>query len=86
MTHPHTLQWHLLEQKYSRVINRDGYEQWVQSGKLTLADRAAVRVNELLREESVGILSLDQKEELRRTFESHSRSLGFDMSPEISEI
>ena len=86
MTHPHTLQWHLLEQKYSRVINRDGYDQWVQSGKLTLADRASARVNELLGEESVGILSLDKKEELRRIFESHSKSLGFELSPSMSEI
>jgi trimethylamine--corrinoid protein Co-methyltransferase len=86
MTHPHTLQWHLLEQKYSRVINRDGYDQWVQSGKPTLADRASGRVKELLGEERASILSHGMKEELQRIFASHSKSLGFEMSPDMSEI
>ena len=86
MTHPHTLQWHLLEQKYSRVINRDGYDQWMQSGKPTLAERASGRVNELLGKEAVGILSLDKKEELRKIMESSSKSHSFDMSPLLSEI
>ena len=86
MTHPHTLRWHLLEQQYSRVINRDGYDRWTQSGKPTLADRASERVNELLGEESGWILSVDKKEELRKTFESHSKSLGFEMSPNMPEI
>ncbi len=85
MTHPHTLQWHLLEQKYSRVINRDGYDQWVQFGKPTLAERAFGRVRELLGEEIVGILSLDKKEELRKIMELHSRSHGYETSPSMSE-
>jgi trimethylamine--corrinoid protein Co-methyltransferase len=86
MTHPHTLQWHLLEQEYSRVINRDGYDQWVQSGKMTLADRAAGRVKELLGEGTVGLISPDRKKEFRKIMESHSRSLGFEMSPHLYEI
>ncbi|MCX6144291.1 MAG: trimethylamine methyltransferase family protein [Ignavibacteriales bacterium] len=86
MTHPHTLQWHLLEQKYSRVINRDGYDQWVQSGKPTLAHRASERVKELLGEEVVGIQSPNKGEELRKIFEAHSKSLGFVMSPSVSKI
>ena len=86
MTHPHTLQWHLLEQKYSHVINRDGYDQWVQSGKLTLADRSSRRVKELLGEERAEVLSPDKKECLRRIFDSHSKSLGFEISSSVSEI
>ena len=86
MTHPHTLQWHLLEQKYSRVINRDGYDQWVHSGKLTLAERASGRVRELLGDETVSTLSLDKKEELRKIMGTHSRSLGFEMSTLLYDI
>jgi trimethylamine---corrinoid protein Co-methyltransferase len=79
MTHPHTLQWHLLEQKYSRVINRDGYDQWIQSGKPTLAGRASERVKELLGEGIAGILASERQEELRRMMKSHATSLGFEM-------
>jgi trimethylamine:corrinoid methyltransferase-like protein len=86
MTHPHTLQWHLLEQKYSRVINRDGYDQWIQTGKQTLAERASERVRELLGDEIVDILPLDKKEELRKIMGTHSRSYGFEMSPILAEI
>lgn len=86
MTHPHTLRWHLLEQKYSRVINRDGYDQWVQSGKPTLAERASGRVRDLLGVETVGILSIDKKEELQKMMKSHAGSLGFEMSPHVCEV
>ncbi|MBF8297143.1 MAG: mttB, partial [Bacteroidetes bacterium] len=44
LTHPHTLRWHLEEQKYPEIINRDGYQQWIDEGKPTLADRAAAKV------------------------------------------
>lgn len=86
MTHPHTLQWHLLEQQYSRVINRDGYDHWVQSGKMTLAERASGRVKELLAEENAEILSVDKKEELRKIMGTHSRAQGFELSPILSGI
>ena len=86
MTHPHTLQWHLLEQEYSRVINRDGYDQWVHSGKQSLAERASGRVRELLGEKTVSTLSPDKKEELRKIMGTHSRSQGFELSPIMSLI
>ena len=86
MTMPHTLQWHLLEQQYSRVINRDKYDDWVQSGKQTLADRASGRVQELLGLETVPVLSVDKKEELQKIMGTYSRSQGFEMTPIHSKI
>jgi trimethylamine--corrinoid protein Co-methyltransferase len=86
MTHPHTLQWHLVEQQYSRVINRDGYDQWARSGKQTLAERASGRVHELLGQETVGILSIEMKEELQKIMGEYTRAQGFELSPKLSEI
>jgi trimethylamine--corrinoid protein Co-methyltransferase len=86
MTHPHTLQWHLLEQKYARVINRDGYDQWAHSGKPTLAERASVRVQELLSDEPVDILPPELKEELRKIMGTHSRTYGFELTPILSNL
>jgi trimethylamine---corrinoid protein Co-methyltransferase len=86
MTHPHTLQWHLLEQQYSRVINREGYDQWSHSGKETLAERASRRVQELLSGENPNILSADKRNELKAIMGTHFRSRGFQMSSMLSEI
>jgi trimethylamine--corrinoid protein Co-methyltransferase len=76
LTHPHTLQWHVLEQRYPHVINRDGYDQWVQSGKLTAADRASARVTELLGNSAVAVVSEDVQRELKAIMQSHAMSLG----------
>jgi trimethylamine--corrinoid protein Co-methyltransferase len=81
MTHPHTLQWHLLEQQYSHIINRDGYEQWIQSGKPTLADRASERVQLLLGGGPKPILSDELRTYLAAIMESHARSSGMAHLP-----
>ncbi len=82
LTHPHTLQWHLLEQRYSHVINRDGYDQWVSSGKQTLAERALVRVEELLSEKPDYVLSTEVIGELRKIMEKHAKRYGLERLPE----
>jgi len=76
LTHPHTLQWHQVEQRYPRVINRDGYGGWVQSGKPSLADRASLEVERLLEEGEEPILSVDVRSELRKIMERHARKFG----------
>jgi trimethylamine--corrinoid protein Co-methyltransferase len=81
LTHPHTLQWHLLEQRYPKVINRDGYERWVESGKPSLADRASLQVEKLLQEGEEPILSSDLKGELRKIMEHHACKFGLAELP-----
>lgn len=76
LTHPHTLQWHLLEQRYPKVINRDGYGQWVQSGKPTVADRASVRVAELLGREVAPVVPADLQRDLNAIMQTHARHIG----------
>jgi trimethylamine--corrinoid protein Co-methyltransferase len=79
LTHPHTLQWHLLEQRYPQIINRDGYDQWVQSGKPTVTDRASVRVAELLGDEAVPVLPADLQTDLNSIMRSHAKRLGVEL-------
>jgi trimethylamine--corrinoid protein Co-methyltransferase len=83
LTHPHTLMWHSLEQSYPHVINRDGYEQWVQSGKPDLADRASVRVSELLEQQSQSHLSVGIQTSLRNIMTTYAASQGFSGIPEM---
>lgn len=83
LTHPHTLQWHLVEQRYSHVINRDGYDQWVQSGKPSLVERASLQVEKLLSEKQDPILSTNMRSELRKIMENHAKHSDLEMLPEL---
>jgi trimethylamine--corrinoid protein Co-methyltransferase len=81
LTHPHTLQWHQVEQRYPRVINRDGYEGWVQSGKQSLAERASVEVGKLLKGKAEPVVTDEVKRELRGIMERHARKFGLAELP-----
>ena len=78
LTHPHTLQWHLLEQHYPHILNRDGYDQWMQSGKPTVADRASARVAELLGAAAGPVVSADLKLHLNSIMTAHAKRLGVE--------
>jgi trimethylamine--corrinoid protein Co-methyltransferase len=81
LTHPHTLQWHLEEQKYSAIINRDGYQQWIDEGKPTLADRAAAKVEEFLGGDRAPALSPDVVRDVKRIMEQHAKRAEFATLP-----
>lgn len=81
LTHPHTLLWHALEQKYPQVINRDGYEQWVHSGKPSLAGRASDLVADYLSEEPHSHLPDDLRRHLNGVMESYGRKSGMRQLP-----
>jgi trimethylamine--corrinoid protein Co-methyltransferase len=81
LTHPHTLQWHQLEQRYPQVINRDGYQQWVDSGKPSLAERASSQVERLMKEKGDPVLSSGLKNELRAIMEKHAQRHGLEKLP-----
>ncbi len=81
LSHPHTLQWHALEQQYPQVINRDGYEQWVHNGKLSLAERASQQAAKLLSDGSRSHLSEDLRRHLNCVMQSHGRKFGMDRLP-----
>ena len=83
LTHPHTLQWHLQEQKYPAIINRDGYQQWIDEGKPTLADRAAAKVEEFLGGDRDPVLSPEVVRDVRRIMEQYAKLSGFATLPPL---
>lgn len=83
LSHPHTLRWHRVEQRYPQVINRDSYDQWVESGKPSLAERASSEVEKLLNEEETPVLSTELKSELRKIAEQYARHSGVDVLPPL---
>ena len=81
LTHPHTLRWHLVEQNYPHVVDREGYAQWVESGKLSMADRAALQVEKLIIDKHDSILSTELQGELRKIMEAHAKRFGLEVLP-----
>ena len=81
LTHPHTLLWHSIEQKYPAIINRDSYDLWVQSGKPSLADRASSQVHKILEMGQPSLLSIDVRTQLRSIMESYARKHGLPELP-----
>lgn len=80
LTHPHTLLWHRLEQRYSAVIDREGYDKWIESGKATMSDRASKRVAELLEGEPRPVVSAETQQGLIEIMQAYTRRLGVDVN------
>jgi trimethylamine---corrinoid protein Co-methyltransferase len=80
LTHPHTLQWHQLEQNYPHVLNRDGYDEWVRSGKRTAAEQASSRLEELLNGARNPVLPMEVMGVLKEIMASHAKFLGVEMA------
>jgi trimethylamine---corrinoid protein Co-methyltransferase len=81
LTHPHTMRWLREEMYFPKIIDRGNAEQWIQDGKPTLEDRAAIRVHELLAKGSPP-LEPSLANELHRIMAAHAHSHGMERLPE----
>jgi trimethylamine--corrinoid protein Co-methyltransferase len=81
LTHPHTLKWLRLEHKFPKIIDRGNAQQWIESGKPELADRAAKRVDELLAQKDEPFLDARTMNELHRIMAGHARKYGSEQLP-----
>jgi len=81
LTHPHTLQWHQVEQTYPHVIHRDSYEQWSESGKRSLSARASLQVQKILNDRDKTGLSTLISVEVKKIMESHAKRFGLMSLP-----
>jgi trimethylamine--corrinoid protein Co-methyltransferase len=83
MTHPHTLQWYQIEQAYPHIIDRGNQQQWLDSGKPTLADRAAERIEDLLAQRTETMLPTTTANELGNIMRSHAKRFGMETLPQV---
>jgi trimethylamine--corrinoid protein Co-methyltransferase len=66
--HPHTLK-HYKEPYYSRLADKGTYSQWVERGGLTMEQRAAQQVDEILASHAAEPLPADVQRDIRRIVE-----------------
>jgi len=68
LSHPHTLK-HFREPYYSRLADKGTYSQWVERGALTMEQRAAQQVDEILASHAAEPLPADVQHAIRRIVE-----------------
>jgi trimethylamine--corrinoid protein Co-methyltransferase len=83
LSHPHTVQWLRTEHWYPRIIDRGGIEEWKESGKPTLPDRAALECQGLLAGFAEPILAQDLLVEFRRIMMRHAAAFGITSLPQL---
>jgi trimethylamine--corrinoid protein Co-methyltransferase len=83
ITHPHTLEWYRKEQTYPKIIDRGNYQQWVDAGKPTLADRASKRAELLLKTPPTPSADETLRRELEAIMLAHARKYGMSRLPSL---
>ncbi len=76
LTHPHTLKWYRKEQFYPAVSDRGTYQQWVDAGKPSLAERASRRVADLLAGDDTPVVAPEMQVELEKIMLAHAKKHG----------
>lgn len=80
---PQTRQWYRSEQHFPEILDRGNAEQWKDSGKPSLAQRAALRVPELLGDSPPRVIDERLHQELTRIMLGHARGAGVERLPEF---
>jgi len=81
MSHPHTVRWLRAEHWYPRIMDRGGANEWIESGKPSLADRASLERQRLLAGAPEPILAPDLLAELRVIVTRHAAARGLTSLP-----
>jgi trimethylamine--corrinoid protein Co-methyltransferase len=81
LTHPGTLQWAREEHRFSTLMDREDRHRWTERGKPTLADRAHIKVGQLLSDDPQPLLPAELCRELERIMVSAARHEGLDRLP-----
>ena len=84
LTHPQTLRW-FKEEFYipSQVVDRGSLDAWERSGKHSAAQRAAARVEQLLKDYKPLALTDEMRAELRQITAKAAQSFGMTELPAL---
>lgn len=79
---PHTRKWYRKEHIFPETLDRDTYDTWENEGKLSLADRAAQKVNEIIETHEPPPLAPEISKELHAIMTSDASANGVDKLPD----
>lgn len=80
---PHTRKWYRKEHIFPEILDRDTYDTWENQGKLSLADRAAQKVADIITTHEPPPLAPDISKELHAIMQQDASRLGLDKLPDL---
>jgi len=80
-----TRKWYRQEHIFPDIIDRDTYDAWAGKGKKSMADRAADRIKEILKQ-PISLIDLEAKKELKKIMMSDAKNNGLSSLPKIKSM
>jgi trimethylamine---corrinoid protein Co-methyltransferase len=85
LSNPNTRKWYREEHIFPDIIDRDIYDEWVNKGKKSIADRASDKIEEILKQ-PVSLIDSGTQKELQKIMLADAHSNGFSALPEIKSM
>jgi trimethylamine--corrinoid protein Co-methyltransferase len=82
---PHTRQWYRKEHTMPSLIDRDTYEDWLASGRKSMADRAAEDVRKRLAQTPLNLAGRPLRTELERIMLGEAKAAGLSRLPKAGD-
>jgi trimethylamine--corrinoid protein Co-methyltransferase len=81
LTMPHTRRWYREEHIFPDIIDRDTYDAWVSAGEKDIGQRAADRLEELLRQSPPNRVEPELQGRFRAIMQADAEENGIDALP-----
>jgi len=85
LSNPNTRKWYREEHIFPDIIDRDIYDEWVNKGEKSIADRASDKIEEILKQ-PVSLIDSETQKELQKIMLADAHSNGFSALPEIKSM
>lgn len=82
LSKPNTRKWYRQEHIFPDIIDRDTYDEWAGKGKKSISDRAADKIEEILKQ-PVSLIYSETQKELKRIMLSDAKNNGISSLPKI---
>ncbi len=85
LSKPNTRKWYRQEHIFPDVIDRDTYDEWAGKGNKSISDRAADKIEEILKQ-PVSLIDTDIQKELKKVMLSDAKNNGLSTLPKVGSL
>ncbi len=85
LSNPHTRKWYREEHIFPDIIDRDTHDEWAGKGKKSMAERAADKIKQILKQ-PVSLIDSDVQKDLKRIMLSDAEKNGLSSLPKIKSM
>ncbi|MBD3413651.1 MAG: hypothetical protein GF421_04365 [Candidatus Aminicenantes bacterium] len=85
LSKPHTRKWYRQEHIFPEIIDRDTHDEWEGKGKKSIADRAACRIENILKQ-PVELIDSELQKDLKKVMMADAKRNGLSSLPKIKSL